>query len=1208
MKNTTTSRFCALATMSCLLLLPAVAAAEGPSFVAFESAPVRPLALSPAADRLFVANTPDNRLEIFDIDPTGTLSRAGSVEVGLEPVAVAVRTPTEVWVVNHLSDSISIVELGGPAPRVKQTLLVGDEPRDIVFTQGRAFIATAHRGQHRTHASIAGVPGAGDPQVHTASIPRADVWVFDGANPGTALGGTPIAIVESFGDTPRALAVSPDGTTVYVAVFHSGNQTSVVHEAVLCNGFEDSPAGDSENGTGEARSGADPCTVGNIPASDASASPNGPADKTLPMGRPLPSRGADGALQPWTSMIVKYDGASGEWRDARGLNFSNGIRFHLPDRDVFAIDAATLVPVADYAHVGTTLFNMAVHPVTGMLYVSNTEAQNHVRFEGPGGGGSTVQGNIAHARITVIDPATGTVRPRHLNRHIDYEVLKASSSVKAHSVSTPLEMQVSPDGTRLFVAAIGSGKVAIYDTADLENDALWDGVGAEFDPTVASAHHLSVDGGPAALLLDPGHGGPAGQLYVLTRFDAQLRVLDPDHGGELQSFSLFNREPASLRAGRFMLYDAARTSSNGESSCASCHVFGDMDHLSWNLGNPDGVNTYNPLPMPTENLVTLGCDLVGPLEESCLLATYLLNGNGQIRDFSSLKGPMATQTMRGMSTHGHLHWRGDRANGYFGVDLAQTQDEKMSFKNFIVAFEGLLGMDVALPETVGAASKSDAVRALERDVDLFADFMLQVQLPPNPLRPLDRSHSPSAQVGDAFFDGARRSDGVSFDFGANGPEPDGQTCEGCHTHDPSQGFFGTDGKSAHGGEILMLKVPHFRNLYQRIGMFGLPHRRGFLPSTTDAHQGDQIRGFGFLHDGATDKLFNFLQGGVFDDSESSCSDLGGLGSHFGCGFNDGAGPVGIPDDVTRQGLVDYLLEFDTDLAPVVGQQVTLSATNGAFVGPRIELLLSRAGATFSSAVLGGSVTDCDLIAKGVVGGQRRGALYDLVSGTFRPDRAGDPVLTDAELRARALVPGQEVTYTCVPPGSGLRMGIDRDEDGVLDGDDPSVSEPTTRIAGKKLLLRDKDGAPEKRRLVLLSRDPSLSVSAAGSPVASGARLRVANPTTGEEARIELPSSHWEGLGSPEGSKGYRYKNPFGPCISAKLVPGKVLKVVCRGDGIGFGLDEPQQGSLTVTFQPGAQDAFCMSFGGTVKEKPAALGQSGLFAAKNAFAPTTCPLP
>jgi hypothetical protein len=39
------------------------------------------------------------------------------------------------------------------------------------------------------------------------------------------------------------------------------------------------------------------------------------------------------------------------------------------------------------------------------------------------------------------------------------------------------------------------------------------------------------------------------------------------------------------------------------------------------------------------------------------------------------------------------------------------------------------------------------------------------------------------------------------------------------------------------------------------------------------------------------------------------------------------------------------------------------------------------------------------------------------------------------LRSLGLLPRHEITYTCVPVGSGRRIGIDRDEDGVLDGDE-----------------------------------------------------------------------------------------------------------------------------------------------------------------------------
>ena len=46
---------------------------------------------------------------------------------------MAVRNDGEAWVVNHVSDSVSVVELNDKSSRVKHTLLVGDEPRDIVF-------------------------------------------------------------------------------------------------------------------------------------------------------------------------------------------------------------------------------------------------------------------------------------------------------------------------------------------------------------------------------------------------------------------------------------------------------------------------------------------------------------------------------------------------------------------------------------------------------------------------------------------------------------------------------------------------------------------------------------------------------------------------------------------------------------------------------------------------------------------------------------------------------------------------------------------------------------------------------------------------------------------------------------------------------------------------------------------------------------------
>jgi YVTN family beta-propeller protein len=165
-----------------LLILSSSHAGAQTSFVEFESGHVRPITMSPNGLKLFAVNTPDNTLEIFDVG-VGGLTFAASVPVGMEPVAVAARTNDEIWVVNHLSDSISVVDVSGAVPLVTRTLLVGDEPRDIVFAGpggNRAFITTAHRGQHRTHSSIAGVFGGGATRPTRVSRQRGSIARMSG--------------------------------------------------------------------------------------------------------------------------------------------------------------------------------------------------------------------------------------------------------------------------------------------------------------------------------------------------------------------------------------------------------------------------------------------------------------------------------------------------------------------------------------------------------------------------------------------------------------------------------------------------------------------------------------------------------------------------------------------------------------------------------------------------------------------------------------------------------------------------------------------------------------------------------------------------------------------------------------------------------------------------------------------------------------------
>lgn len=922
------------------------------SFTLFESGQVRPLALSPDGTHLFAVNTPDNRLEIFRVRKHG-LRHVGSVPVGLEPVAVAARSNDEVWVVNHLSDSVSVVKVSRPhLRRVIRTLLVGDEPRDIVFAGPdgqRAFVTTAHRGQNTGR----------DPELTKPGVGRADVWVFDANRLGPSPGGDPLTVVNLFTDTPRALAVTPNGATVYAAGFHTGNRTTTINEFLV-------------------RQGTAP-----------------PFNRVYPG----PRTNYASILQPQLGLIVKFDGQ--HWVDELGQHWDDMVPFKLPDKDVFEIDAMANppAPVEDgaFSDVGTVIFNMIVNPANGRVYVSNTEALNQNRFEGPGEfAGHTVRGHFSENRITVLTGPNG-VEPRHLNKHIDYSKCCAPipNAENAASVAFPMDMAITRDGTNLFVTAFGTSEIAVYDTAEIENDT--------FVPSSADQINVS-GGGPSGVVLDERRG----RLYVLTRFDNSISTIDLASRTEVGHLQMYNPEPRRIVKGRRFLYDASFTSSHGDSACASCHVFGDLDSLAWDLGNPDADEIKNPGPFLIEPGVGF----------------FLLRKQAENPHFRPMKGPMTTQSLRGLDNHGPMHWRGDRTANSDEPNLQPNGgafNEQEAFRKFNVAFPGLLGRHEPLSDP---------------DMQAFTDFILEVTYPPNPIRNLDNSLTREQQKGADFF-----ANGVSSDTFFD--------CQGCHVLDrdgnrgyaevKKPGFFGTDGRYTFRGESQFFKVPHLRNLYQKVGMFGMappppppqppfpfdPSQIApvgsltFAPIANNGLMGDQLRGFGFLHDGSVDTVFRFLSAAAFAPRPPGT--IPSLDPRTPPSMVPDPGNVGglrlTPEDNgLRREIESFMLAFDSNMAPIVGQQVTLTSTNADVVGPRIDLLIYRADAQ-----------ECDLIAK-----HRNGGFLYTGRGRFRSSFAKHLKLADAALRALAREPGGEVTYTCAPPGSGKRMGIDRDEDGLLD--------------------------------------------------------------------------------------------------------------------------------------------------------------------------------
>ncbi len=668
-------------------------------FTNFETEPVRPLALSADGRYLYALNTADDRLEIFAVE-SESLHTLGETTVGLRPVALALHG-NDAWVVNHLSDSVSVVDISNPRrPRVTHTLSVGDEPRGIVVAgpdHDRVFVATARRGESLT-------PGIG----------RAQVWMFEAERPKA-----PPRVLTLFGTKPRALAASADGRYLYAAVYLSGNGTATV-------------------------SGEDAVRLGRARQLDF---------ERIPYWA-LPKQGA----------IVRRTGHG--WSDYENRDWTAAVPFELPDYDVFVIDtAAPESPrvVERISNVGTVLFNMAVQPRSGEIWVSNTEAFNFVPYE------PRARSRFAHSRITRIYPVTGgghQVRGVDLNPQIDRSAAAGPLAERELSLAQPLDLVFQPDGNEAYVAAFGSRKIGVLDRAGRVVD------------------RIAVGFGPGGLALDSGRQ----RLYVLNHLDATVSVVDLKTRQATATVPLrYNPTPSVVKQGRPFLYDAALTSGHGDLSCATCHVFADLDGLAWDLGNPAGQSFGYPVAL--KNTEPLAAPRQG---------------------LHPLKGPMVTQSLRGLADTGPFHWRGDR----FGIPKTPGVDLP-SFKDFDRAFVDLLGRTEQISDTA---------------MESLARFVFSIRYPPNPNQRLDRRMEPEQQAGFDFFTGPFPSDGGV----AN--------CASCHKLP-----LGTD-RMVNFEHIQIgrdMKTAHLRNIYQKVGRFNV--------------SGPQVAGYGLIHDGSMDTIVNFLR-------------------------------------------------------------------------------------------------------------------------------------------------------------------------------------------------------------------------------------------------------------------------------------------------------------------------------------------------------------
>lgn len=472
--------------------LASSACAGSGSFVNWESPQVSPIALTPSGSILLAVNTADNRLEVFSVQ-RGAISHLRSIPVGLDPVSVRARSNTEAWVVNHVSDSISIVDL--PSGRVTRTITVGDEPADVVFAGSppKAFVTLSQLNR---------------------------VLVLDPANP-TAVG-TNVTIQ---GEDPRSLAVSPDGSRVYAAIFESGN-----HSTLLSRNQVNAPNGPYGGQNPPPNSG----TLFDPPIAAGLASP------------------------PDVTHIVRKQ-ADGTWRDGNNRNWTNFVTWDVHDHDVAIIDVNSLA--VTYANgLMTTVAGVGVAP-DGTVTVVGTEAKNEIRFE------DNLNGIFIRAEMAKFAPATpASATVTDLNPHLTYTAPSTSMAERDQSIGDPRNVVWHPAGSVAYVMGLGSNNVVMVDAAG------------------ARVGNINVGDGPSGAAIS----ADGSRLFVLDRFEGAISVIDTNGSVEVDRVAFFDPTPNEIKLGRPFLYDTHITSGLGQASCASCHVDGRTDHLAWDLGSPAG--------------------------------------------------------------------------------------------------------------------------------------------------------------------------------------------------------------------------------------------------------------------------------------------------------------------------------------------------------------------------------------------------------------------------------------------------------------------------------------------------------------------------------------------------------------------------------------------------------------------------------------------
>ncbi len=369
-----------------------------PTFMSPHAAPI-----ASRDGRVYVVNTPADTVDVIDASRRSIIAR---ISVGIDPVGLAVRPDgSELWVANHVSDSVSVIDLEPTSATFLQVVATVQEfarigtkrassvDKDNGKRASRSRARKLRKGRQGTiFDEPVGIAFASDEKAYVSLSSESAIAVISVRTRKV------IRRLAITAQDPRALVVR--GNRLYVIPFESNNRTQISGCAGPLDG--------------------DLCTFDAI--------------EHVVRNNNVLSTGID-------VDIVKHP--------------------RVPDRDLYVFDTGSdqLVDVVDT--VGTLLYGLTVDSA-GRVYVAQTDARNDVN--GRAGtlahGLAELQNRAFLNQITRVDCGGGSCDAPEF---IDLEPLPPVDPDPGMALATPFAIQISDDDSILVVSAASSDRLFTVD-------------------------------------------------------------------------------------------------------------------------------------------------------------------------------------------------------------------------------------------------------------------------------------------------------------------------------------------------------------------------------------------------------------------------------------------------------------------------------------------------------------------------------------------------------------------------------------------------------------------------------------------------------------------------------------------------------------------------------------------------------------------------